>query len=554
MRHTSSLLLLGGLALASACGFGTEPPGAPARLDPGSALTSAGVVGTVLRDSLIVRVVDLKGRGVPRQPVTWSVPEGSGTISPVEVLTNDRGIARAQWTLGQQAGTQMATASTVTTEGPLAVQFSAAAEPGPLAHMYISPRSATLGVDRSRQFTAVRTDAYGNTINSPAASWTTSAGEIAKVDPQSGTVHGVAPGSATIGATSEGKVATATVTVVQVLSLFSASDTIRAGVVGTSLREPLVVKVMDARGRAVAGEIVTWATSQGSMTPLRTATDAEGLARAGWTLGNRAGSQTATATVSTALGVSTVRFIASAAAGPVASLGVSPNAVSLSVGQSRTLNTVRADAYGNPITGGTVSWSTSAPGLVSVDANGVAHALAAGTATITATAGGKSGTATVAATTEAFFVDDFNSENGGRAADNYTGFSHWEVLDGSVDLVGAHPYDDFLPKENGIGVDLDGTSRNAATLRTKTVFPLQPGSYVLSFQLAGSPRPSDPNTVVVSLGTAYREEITLPNFAPLRTYLRTIQVREPTTARIVFDHLGGDSYGILLDNASLSRQ
>jgi uncharacterized protein YjdB len=262
MKQVFRATILVVLALGGACGWGTEPPGAPARIVESSATTRNGPVGTLLPDSLVVRVVDAKGRGVPRHLVDWAVGGGHGTISPSQVVTDDRGYARASWVLGERAGSQVATASTVTTEGQVAIQFTTAAEPGPTVQMYISPPSAALGVGQTRQLSAVRRDAYGNPILQRSISWTTSDPAIATVDAGSGLVTGVAAGSVTIAATSERKVASALVTVVRVVSLAAASDTIRTGVVGTTLTEPLAVKVIDAQGRPVAGETVTWSTTR----------------------------------------------------------------------------------------------------------------------------------------------------------------------------------------------------------------------------------------------------------------------------------------------------
>jgi uncharacterized protein YjdB len=58
------------------------------------------------------------------------------------------------------------------------------------------------------------------------------------------------------------------------------------------------------------------------------------------------------------------------------------------------LSAVAYDAAQNPLTGRAITWSTSNAAVATVDANGMASAVGPGTATITATADGKSGTAT----------------------------------------------------------------------------------------------------------------------------------------------------------------
>ncbi|HEX6373977.1 MAG TPA: hypothetical protein VF006_33925 [Longimicrobium sp.] len=152
-------------------------------------------------------------------------------------------------------------------------------------------------------------------------------------------------------------------------------------------------------------------------------------------------------------------------------------------------------------------------------------------------------------------VEDFNQEGGGSYQLNYTGFARWNVTGGSVDLVGTPPFDDFLSTAQGMYVDLDGTTRAAGTLESKETFALPRGTYQLQFKLAGTPRPSQPdNTVTVSLGNVYQETFTLPSYAPLQTFTRSIPVLRDTSARLRFQHEGGDDYGIFVDDIQLSRR
>jgi hypothetical protein len=78
---------------------------------------------------------------------------------------------------------------------------------------------------------------------------------------------------------------------------------------------------------------------------------------------------------------------------PVASVTVTPGTATLAVEESRGLTAVARDASGAVVSGAVVSWQSGSPGVVAVSATGVATALAAGTATVTATSGGQSGAA-----------------------------------------------------------------------------------------------------------------------------------------------------------------
>jgi hypothetical protein len=150
--------------------------------------------------------------------------------------------------------------------------------------------------------------------------------------------------------------------------------------------------------------------------------------------------------------------------------------------------------------------------------------------------------------------DDFNVENQGLYQLNYHSFMNWDVVSGSVDLVGTPPFDDFLPKTQGLYVDLDGTSKAAGTLQTKQRFKLVPGTYRVEFKMSGTPRPNQPpNTVAISVGDYFSESITLESFAPLQTYTRTFAVNRKGDANLRFTHSGGDDYGNFIDDIRFER-
>jgi len=150
--------------------------------------------------------------------------------------------------------------------------------------------------------------------------------------------------------------------------------------------------------------------------------------------------------------------------------------------------------------------------------------------------------------------EDFEGENDNRYALNYTGFERWDVVEGTVDLVGTPPFDDFLPREQGMYVDLDGTNKAAGTLQSRERFTLVPGRYRLALKLSGTPRRNQPpNMVIISVGDAFRETVTLASFAPLQPFVRTFRVRSRMEAHLTFEHLGGDDYGIFIDDIRFER-
>src|SRR5438445_521012 len=96
------------------------------------------------------------------------------------------------------------------------------------------------------------------------------------------------------------------------------------------------------------------------------------------------GSRTDTATVTVTCGAS-----------PVASVSVAPPSVAVPVGQTVQLTATPKDANGTALAGRTVTWSSSNTSVAGVDGNGLVTGGTAGSATITATSEGQSGTSSI---------------------------------------------------------------------------------------------------------------------------------------------------------------
>ena len=71
----------------------------------------------------------------------------------------------------------------------------------------------------------------------------------------------------------------------------------QTGAINTALANPLVVRVLDTNGNVVVGALVSWTTSDGSLSSATTLTGVDGLTSVTWTLGPTVGQQLATATI-----------------------------------------------------------------------------------------------------------------------------------------------------------------------------------------------------------------------------------------------------------------
>ncbi len=255
-----------------------------------------------------------------------------------------------------------------------------------VASVQVQPATATVNVGATTALSAVVRDANGAALVGRATTWTSSTDAVARVD-GSGTVTGVAPGTATITATSEGRSGQSVVTVqspapVPVASVVVAPS---SGALRTGDTLALSATTRDAQGGTLTGRTVRWASSAPSIATV----DAErGLVRA-----VAAGTATITATSEGRSGEATISVSARAAS--VASVSVATALDTLEAFDVVTLQATLRDSAGNAITGRTVRWSSSNPAVATIDsATGQLTGIDRGTVTVTATSEGRSGTAT----------------------------------------------------------------------------------------------------------------------------------------------------------------
>ena len=161
---------------------------------------------------------------------------------------------------------------------------------------------------------------------------------------------------------------------------------------------------------------------------------------------------------------------------------------------------------------------------------------------------------------QVIFEDNFDTENCGVITENYDDLANWNVINGTIDLIGSgtnlvdYPGWDPYPG-NGLYLDLDGTygkdisQGKAGTIKTKNEFLLQPGTYRLSFDLYLNPSESG-NKVWVSIGNITEVEFRDPSLSDQEI---DFEVSYPTAATIKFEHEGGDWRGLYLDNVKLVK-
>ena len=139
--------------------------------------------------------------------------------------------------------------------------------PAAVARVDVTPATPVIAIAVTVQLTAITRDAAGDVLTGRSVSWTSLSTGIATVS-QAGLVTGVAPGTAVIRATSEGKSGDATVTVSPpaVASVTIAPDSVLTSAtlaVGDSLA--LQVTLKDAQGNILTGRNMTFQSSNANV-------------------------------------------------------------------------------------------------------------------------------------------------------------------------------------------------------------------------------------------------------------------------------------------------
>ena len=245
----------------------------------------------------------------------------------------------------------------------------------------VTPSAYTLQVNDSVQLTA--TVVMSNNRPPRAVNWSSSNAAIVRVG-STGVAGGVAPGSVFVVATSGSKRDSAGVTVLPPVAAVILTPNIATLRVGHPFK--LSAIALDAAGNTLSGCPIAWSTSA----PGVAGVDSTGLVTA---LSPGSATINATSETKSSTAALTVTLV------PVASVLVSPPAATLRVATSVQLSATPLDSAGNPLTGRVVTWSSSAPGVATVNSSGLVTAVGLGLAAISATSETKSGATAITVTT-----------------------------------------------------------------------------------------------------------------------------------------------------------
>ena len=238
----------------------------------------------------------------------------------------------------------------------------------------------TVGDEGQLQATVAPEDATDADVD-----WSSSDVSVATVD-GAGNVTAVAEGTATITAKAGDKAATCTVTV-KAATIAVTSVELDADEMTLKVGDEGQLQATVAPENA-ANKSVTWSSSNESVATVEQNGKISAVGVGEATITAKAGDKTATCKVTV-----------TAAAVAVTSVALDNTTLALTVGDAAVQLT--ATVAPDNATDKTVTWSSDKTSVATVDATGKVTAVAAGTATITATAGDKTATCTVTVTAKA---------------------------------------------------------------------------------------------------------------------------------------------------------
>lgn len=228
--------------------------------------------------------------------------------------------------------------------------------------------------------TATLRDAGGLLLTNRTINWNSSNVQVATVS-SIGVVTALSPGSAIISAVSEGRVGTASLLVLarlaSAVTLTPASTNI---IIGTTLQ--LTPQITDPSGNILIGRPITYVSDN-----LAVATVTQG----GLVSARSVGSAVITATSEGKVGTATVVVNPL----PVSRVTVTPATVRVLMGAAQPLSVQVTSETGVVLQGRTVTWTSGAPTVASVNAAGVVTPIAPGIALIVAVVEGVAGFSTV---------------------------------------------------------------------------------------------------------------------------------------------------------------
>jgi fibronectin-binding autotransporter adhesin len=360
---------------------------------PTVATAAAASPTTVTGSTTALSVLGADDNGEPNLTYTWAATTKPVGSNPTFSANGTNG-ARASTATFDLAGSYTFTVTISDGQGGTVTSAVSVTVAQTLATITVSPATASLNEDATRQFAATAYDQFAVAMASqPTLTWA----KVSGTGSVSGTGLYTAPdaaGSATVQATSGSVSGSATVTVTDaaptVATAAAASPTSVTGIT-------TALSVLGADDNGESNLTYTWAatTKPAGSSPTFSA-NGTNAAKASTVTFDRAGSYTFTVTIDDGQGGTVASAVNVAVAQALATVVVTPGTASLNEDAAQQFTAVAYDQFGVAmVSQPAFAWAV-ASGVGSVDGAGAYTAPAsAGTATVTATSGSVTGSATV---------------------------------------------------------------------------------------------------------------------------------------------------------------
>jgi uncharacterized protein YjdB/tRNA A-37 threonylcarbamoyl transferase component Bud32 len=268
-----------------------------------------------------------------------------------------------------------------------------------VASLEITPVPEPLNPGETLQISAILRDTAGATVYGEPVAWTSSDESVVTVS--DGRLEARRPGTATVTASGGGRTRSVEVLVRSAAAAAAparnaavASVRLSPGVLSLAVGESasLAATALDASGRTLSGRAASWS----ALNPAVASVTPDGQVR-----GVTAGTTEIVAAIDGRRATATVTVTAEA----VASVALSPSSVDLEPGGSASLSAAVLGVRGSVLQGQALVWQSSNAAVATVT-DGVVRGVAPGSATVTATAEGRTGQASVTVRATAPALDD----------------------------------------------------------------------------------------------------------------------------------------------------
>ncbi len=397
---------------ASAPELAVTAAGAPATLTRVNGQGQRGAPGDRLQYPLTTKVTDASGNVVPGVTVTYVIVQGVATVENPAPVTDAQGNA-STYVRVQNTDQVRIQASVPGTQPVVFTVNPIDPVPATVTRVNGQGQQGAPGTVLPTPLTVNVRNAAGQAVQGATASFVVIEGDATVSPATAGTDNqgnastrvtlGPTPGVVRVRAT-VGSVAPVIFTInPQAASQTPASPVGtsgqgQTGTAGSELPNPITVTVRNASGVPLRGIPVTFTVVEGSATLSNpnAVTDAQGNASTRVTLGSTAGTVRIRADVP---GLEPTFFTAASTPGAVATVTISPNPITLRVGQQLNLadlTVVARDINGNVVTGRPANCQSNDQALLTLQLLGaVGVALLPGTTSVTCTVDGVSATVPV---------------------------------------------------------------------------------------------------------------------------------------------------------------